>query len=204
MVSALKNKNDIGEEKMQTGNSATVVDGKLIISFPAAKNPVIWQMDLNKAQSCSLEIKEDKKKKEFILKLKTDSQNSENIAAFENKEGAVECLMATSAALQNASGQINPSATASAATAMPVANMMPMQAVPVEAKKKSDSSDNKMADILTFLLITTLIVVCVVSVPKNSGPLLSTGATNNSAGNVAGSASKSGVPVSADEFLLNR
>ena len=56
------------QDNTQTTQSiANVVDGKLILSLPEAATPVIWQMDLEQAQSCALEVKEDKKSKQFNL-----------------------------------------------------------------------------------------------------------------------------------------
>ena len=37
-----------------------IVDSKLILSLPTAQMPVVWQMDLDKAQSAAFTIKENK------------------------------------------------------------------------------------------------------------------------------------------------
>ena len=37
-------------------SSARVVDGKLILSFPHALTPVVWQMDLSQTKASALEV----------------------------------------------------------------------------------------------------------------------------------------------------
>jgi len=186
---------------MQATNTANVVGGKLILSFITAKTPVVWQMDLNKAQSCALEVKEDTKKKEFSLCLKADSKDSEEIAVFETKEQAIEALMTTSAALQNADNQIGqPAATA---TIQPSGIVSPYPAHQITPQQRKN--ENKKAAILAFILVIVLIIIWSVSVPRNSGPLLSSNQLGNTGtrGSVSGE-SAAGVPLSADDFLTNR
>ncbi len=187
---------------MNSGNSANVVDGKLILSFPMAVNPVIWQMDLNKAKSCALEVQEDKKKKQFLLQLKSNSQEAENIAAFEDKQSAVDAMMAASSALQNASGQINPAAVVQQVAPTGTANVtsIPTAQVPVNTKS-SESGDNKKAALLAVFLIVILVIIWSVSIPRNAGPLLSTNEIVGAIESAGSGESSTGVAVSADEFL---
>lgn len=195
MVKTVKSKKDTGVVTMQTANTAKVVDGKLVLSFPLAKNPVVWQMDLNKAQSCALEVKEDKKKKEFALCMKSDSNDPEDIAVFEAKEQALEALMMTSSALQNAAAASVPAGNVAA---FPAQHMMDPAFV-----KANTKSENRKAAILAVILVAVLIVIWSVSVPRNSGPLLSSNQLNETSGSSA-AANTAGVPLSADEFLTNR
>ena len=50
------------KDKTKT-TSASVVDGKLILSFPHAQTPVLWQMDLTQAKASSLEVTKSEKGK---------------------------------------------------------------------------------------------------------------------------------------------
>ena len=50
MIAALKNISN------KNGASANVVDGKLILSFPHAQTPVLWQMDLAQAKASAIEV----------------------------------------------------------------------------------------------------------------------------------------------------
>ena len=177
-------------------SSVKIVDGKLILSLPDAQTPVVWQMDLQHAQSSAFTVQEDKKAKNFSLVLKTGEGKAEEIAPFETKEQAVEILMETSEILQNAHGQIKPvSVVASTGAAAPVA-----------AAQKEEGSD-KLGAILAVALIVVLVFVWTVS---SSGPTRTTQGTSAesaSASTLSGNVDarqSSGVPVSADDFLSNR
>ena len=75
MISALK--------KMHKNNaSASVVDGKLILSFPHAQTPVIWQMDLAEAKASALEVLKAEKGTDFTLTLKTQKGEKVKIDLF--------------------------------------------------------------------------------------------------------------------------
>lgn len=180
-----------------TGTTSTVkvVDGKLIMSLPDAQTPVVWQMDIEQAQSAAFTVEEDKKKKTFTLVLKTQDGEVQNIAPFENKETAVNILMETSGALQNAHGQIKPTTMAHASNtniASPVA-------------QQNDDKNNKIGAILAVLLILVLIGIWSLSasnsVQLQNDRLL---APTETAISPQDAKSASGVPVSADDFLSNR
>ncbi len=177
-------------------SSVKIVDGKLILSLPDAQTPVVWQMDLEHAQSSAFTVQEDKKAKNFSLVLKATDGKTEEIAPFETKEDAVAILMETSNVLQNAHGQIKPISVVSNAG---------VAAAPVAVAAKEEGSD-KLGALLAVALIVVLVVIWTVS---SSGPSATapSGAQSASADSLSGNVDprqSSGVPVSADDFLSNR
>ena len=66
-------------------SSAKVVDGKLILSFPNAVNPVVWQMESQEAKASALEVN-DNEKSGYDLVLKTLKGERVQVASFAEKE----------------------------------------------------------------------------------------------------------------------
>ncbi|PCI96477.1 MAG: hypothetical protein COB14_09995 [Alphaproteobacteria bacterium] len=163
-------------------SNITIVDGKLILSLPDAQMPVVWQMDLGKAQSSVFTIQEDKKQKNFTLILKNSDDTTNEIASFKNKQDAVDILMETSSVIQNAHGQIKPSA----------AN-----------NNNGQGKNDRTSAILALALIFVLGLIWTISASGKLDPSAraTTSSTSPSGANARDS---SGVPVSADDFLSNR
>lgn len=86
---------------------ATVIDGKLILSFPYAHKPVVWQMDLADTALSALEIETKDDLAILILKKQDNDKKSITIASFENPDHAVEHLISISKTLASSHGQIN-------------------------------------------------------------------------------------------------
>lgn len=175
----------------QASSNITVVDGKLILSLPDAQMPVVWQMDLEKAQSSVFTIQEDKKAKNFTLILKNSDDTANEIASFENKQEAVDVLMETSSVIQNAHGQINPSAANNNGQA--------------PAQKNAGGNDRTSAA-LALALIFVLGLIWSVSASRKLDPSarITTASTSSNFPSSANARESSGVPVSADDFLSNR
>lgn len=93
-----------------SGATATVVDGKLILSLPEAIDPVVWQMDLTGAKASALEVRSNDEKGLYTLTLKTPKGETVEVATFSDRAQSVEGLMAASGALERAHGQIRPGA----------------------------------------------------------------------------------------------
>jgi hypothetical protein len=185
-------------KKTETGepqSSAVVVDGKLVLTLPDAMTPVVWQMDLDQAKSAALEVQEDKKKKAFCLMLKDTKGESVEIAPFEEKTQAVRALMMTSQALQDGQGKIRPQAVMQ----MPYQGFNPEMMAAAGIAHKKDSS-NKIGGFLAIALIIILMLVWVLSIPRQ-GDLPTMGGQSTSASGVSGGSSEAGIPVSADDFL---
>lgn len=174
-----------------TTSSVKIVDGKLIMSLPEAQTPVVWQMDLEKAQAASFTVSEDKKEKNFKLIFKDQDGKTDEIAPFDEKQGAVDILMQTSSILQNAHGQIKPNSN----TTTIITN---------DNNKKND----KVSAILALALVVVLITIWTMSATGpdriGTGGVDPNSATSTSVFNNASSRESSGVAVSADDFLSNR
>ncbi len=172
-----------------TQSNINIVDSKLILSLPNAQMPVVWQMDLKNAQSTAFTVKENKKDKNFSLVSKSENDNSNEIAIFDDKQSAVDTLMELSNTLQNAHGKINPINTANNNTA------------PI---RRNNSRDNKIGAGLAAALVLALILIWVMSSSRSVN--LEDRSVGSSASNTSNSSTQnsSGVAVSADEFLSNR
>ena len=170
-------------------SSVKIIDGKLILSLPDAKEPVVWQMDLKQANSSAFTVKEDKKAKAFNLVLKAEGGTTEDIAPFDDKKSATSLLMEISDALQNAHGNINNNGEKQAATTTASTN------------EKSD----KLGAILAIILVLSMLFIWMMSssVPNKLAGQNSANAwqSNTSYSNPQEAA---GVAVSADDFLSNR
>ena len=168
---------------------AHVVDGKLILSLLEAENPVVWQMELDGVKASALEVNE--KSKKFHLSLKTMGGDISDIAVFEQREQAVTCLSAASRALQGAEGAMKPSIAANAAHG-------------------SDSNHGRRVGQrksrwglvigLVVLLFVLLLIWANLSPQRADVGRLSATAPIGS----GPSMQESGVPLSADEFLMKR
>ena len=173
----------------QRTSTASVVDGKLILSFPCALTPVVWQMDLAQAKASALEVNPGKDPQNFTLTLKNPKGENVEVASFDNREDAVDGLMAASRALTSAHGQIRPLGVSEAGGA-------PAPRV----RRKSTSARGLGIALLGILLLVILINVWGNLSPKYVGP---NGTTSPIAENTDGRP-QSGVPVSADDFLKQR
>lgn len=175
---------------------AKVVDGKLILSCPNALTPVVWQMDLAGASNSAFEVKIDEAANQAVLTTrKQGAQKVETIAPFAKKEDAVQALMATSRALENAHGHIG----AYSAEHAPTGGAQP-QIVHTHVPAKKGSWGKIAVGILGIIIIFVLFGM--IQSMKNYTPSTSTaGRTTASSGTSSGAASEAGVPMSADDFL---
>ncbi len=166
-------------------NSAKIVGEKIVLSLPNATTPVVWQMDLNAAQSASFTVQEDKKKKTFNLVLKKDDGAIEDIAPFDTKDTAVAVLMDTADALQNANNNIPEIAVGAA----------------MQSSANSDKKNDRIGALLAFALVIVLFGIWLISA-SNNPPLQEI--AQGSETSIAAGTSESGVAVSADDFLNQR
>lgn len=186
-------KNPIESIKKKTQTSARVVDGKLVLSFPEAITPVVWQMDLDQTKASALEVRENKEEGSFVLVLKTPRGETINVAAFQQKADAVQGLMAASHALENAWGQIRPGRVSDT----PKQDNKPLAAAPKHIHKEGGSKwIGTIIGIVFILILLSIWNSTSLRAPSSIG-----GNTQASAGNAQQS---TGVPVSADDFLSGR
>ncbi|MCB1532878.1 MAG: hypothetical protein KDJ35_08410 [Alphaproteobacteria bacterium] len=160
-------------------SSAKVVDGKLILSFPNAEKPVVWQMDFAHVKASALEVQAQGDS--FALILKTPKGENVEIAPFANKNDAVKGLMAASKALESAEGQIRPGSESAGVTA-----------IASKPKKSAKWLPPVLALVMLFILIN---VWAMLSAPREVTTLDTVSNTQSN------SVDETGVPLSADEFL---
>lgn len=193
-----KKKINEGHSIMTNKNTANVVDGKLILSFLEAVTPVVWQMDIEKAASCALEVQEDKKRKLFVLAQKTDEETQVSIATFESKADAVNALMATSAALQSAHGKIK----ASAVRAVASNDQYPAAPVYREMSTSAKDGDGKKAGVIAIFLVVVLLSVWFISI--STGNIAVNSPSGAAQRTHDGAPTSAGVAQSADDFLSKK
>ncbi|MFP4313578.1 MAG: hypothetical protein ACLFR0_04540 [Alphaproteobacteria bacterium] len=181
--------------------TANVVDGKLILSFPDAITPIVWQIDLHDAKSSAFEVVEEDGQFKMISK-KQGAQKKEVIAPFATKESAVEALMVTSDALARAHGHIhnaqpsnNNNGAASPATQPH--NVIYSHAAP-QAKK---GGKGWIFALVSLVLIIGLFTMANTMQPRSPSSVQNASGTDDFGQNAS---SRAGVPVSADDFLRAR
>ncbi|MCC7304948.1 MAG: hypothetical protein IT558_01675 [Alphaproteobacteria bacterium] len=172
-------------------SSAKVVDGKLILSFPEALTPVLWQMDLEQAKASAIEVRENKDNGSFVLTLKTPRGEAVDVAPFSDRQQAVDALMAAARALESAHGKIRAPRAANEAGS------------PVDYARapKPASAGKWIAGILAVFMLFVLFNIWGSLLPRqaslsqaNPGPA---SASQASGGDIPAS----GMPVSADDYL---
>ena len=172
-------------KKCNTNSAARVVDGKLILSFPKAITPVVWQVDLSDVKASRFEIAHDEKADTYTLNMIKPAGKPMKIADFGTQDSAAQALTDTADALtQVHSGSSSCGATSS-------------------INKKPPSTFKTI--IWTVLVLLILLFIIPYIIGRSAGPantnyapassISNRGAVQNSAPAAAG------VPLSADEFL---
>ncbi len=180
--------------------SAKVVDGKLILSFPDAATPVVWTMDVAKAKASAMEVLPKGDSGEHTLTLKSAAGEVIEVATFPSKDDALEGLMITADALENAQGAIRGS-NAAVANDSP----SPAQSKPKAQKKPGETKRNVMGLVASLLFLGVMIMVWSFIMPDSYFTGERNVANNNPSSSLAAASAdpqnSSGVPVSADAFL---
>ncbi len=170
--------------------SASVVDGKLILSMPDAITPVVWQMDLKETQSSAFEVAAAEGQNFSLVSRKGGSKTSDVIAVFSSQQAAVGALMATARALENnrAINYVKETAGSYAPSYAPSHHPAP----------RSKGAGSWLTWILAAIGVVFLIFLLSAMIMMRPTPieLAASGATAASS-----SESDAGVPVSADDFL---
>jgi hypothetical protein len=190
--------------------NAVVVDGKLILSFPEAITPIVWQIDLQDAKSSSFEVVEDKDGFALTTK-KQGAQKKDVIAPFAQKQDAVNALMATSYALQGAHGKISGLSVASSdnsasnAAKHAAAQSLPHGYAPLIIEKSKGGFGKWLIVIIALILIVMMFSMMSAMQPRVPGSVdNAAGFGNRTAAGGTPASESSGVPVSADDFLRSR
>lgn len=169
--------------------SARVVDGKLILSLPAANTPVVWQMDLGHAKASALEVRHNQEANLFTLTLKTPKGETMEIAAFNERGRSLEGLLAASQALESAHGQIK---------LMGANDLAPVYAAPVAAEKTPPRKSRFLSVLLVIAVLLGVFIVWSSLTPMLQNSELASGDFASQ------SQPMNGVPLSADAYLQNR
>jgi len=169
------------KNKQQT-NQADVIDGKLILSFPGAINPIVWQMDIVGTKASAIEVltKDD----HYELALKGARNDHNTIASFSSREDAVNALTAVSRAMQEADGKIHAPTGGTYST-----------------NKKSNGSWFATLLKITGIIILLFIIYAIIAIiaTANMDP-----SQFNTASPTSAPADSTGMPMSADDFLNNQ
>ncbi|MDB5491452.1 MAG: hypothetical protein JWO78_1301 [Micavibrio sp.] len=177
-----------------TGNytaSASVVDGTLILSLPDALSPVVWRLELSNAKASALEVREGDGGV-FRLMLKTPRGDVNDIAGFASRGRAVAALMAVSRAMEQSHGQIYP-----AANDTEPYNPAHLPVAPKRGKVAGAKKGGLVGVVVAIAVIVGLGMLLINMTPPKYNAISGASAP-------AQSATPSGVPVSADDFLKNR
>lgn len=165
-------------------SSAKVVDGKLILSFPDAVKPVIWQMDIGHAKVSSLEVEEEGGG--YVLALKTPKGERHVIAPFGSRAKALKALMSVSRAMEQAQGRLAPANDGSAAAGV----------------RRGGRVKQFLSAVVGVILLLFLISVFMSAAPptRSFGPdsFAEKGPGDHAS---SGGGDATGVPMSAEEFL---
>lgn len=164
---------------------ASIVDGKLILSFPAAKTPVIWQMDLVNIKISALEIQNIEE--ETTLVLKNPKGDTIKVAAFNTHKDALDNLIAISNALAKAHGQI--------------AGAQSDEKDSLNLHKYAGGKKSLFKTFLTLVgFITIFVLGSIFLINIISGPRTLNQQTASTA-NLSSNSAQDGTPISADDFL---
>lgn len=177
-------------------NTANVVEGKLILSLPTAISPVVWQMDLDQTKASALEVIHNTEANTYSLNLKTTSTKVNTIATFDDKETAVNALMAASSALESAQGQMR--------TQSPIQEGSNIHANTNTAPKKSGGLLKILTLTIGIILLLWILITLISSIirPIETQPFAANTVNGSEQISPAENARQStGVPVSADDFL---
>lgn len=182
-----------------SSSSAEVNDNHLVLSFPDAKEPVIWRMALKDIGTAIFEVKQDKDGEQAKLVLKPKKGTAEIIAAFHTKKDAVDALVMASKALQHGHNQDMHEQKKVIVQSAKTANDSHETVIINPTGNKSEAHKWLIALIGAGLVIglyyylTTLIPV-----DTNTGNIEAVATSTP-----ADPAEATGVPVSADAFLGN-
>ncbi len=179
-------------KQKQLSSSAEVVEKHLILSLPNAIDPVVWRMALTKIGTASFEVKPVKGKENYKLVLKPKKGAAELIAPFETKDEALEALVHASNALQRPEGEV---AVAASTEASKNSN------VQIQSRTHKPNSKKWFYLLAGFLLVIGLYLYLASQIPNRVSDFGSDVVSNQTGTQKSGGGAKTGVPLSADDFL---
>lgn len=190
-------------------STASVVDGKLILSFPQAVRPVLWQMDLGAVKTSALEMIEGPQSGQFGLALRASKGDAQEIVLFDSRDAALEALIIVRDALARAHGQIRPVAiSADGSAVLPVGSVSPAYGS-AGWSGRTDPQHTAMKWIagLAGLVVLAILLNMLWSLsprPPVSIPSSAASSSSSNPGRSGNPQEKTGEPVSADDFLRSQ
>ena len=82
--------------------SARVVDGTLVLTLPNARTPTVWRMGLEAASAASFQVVQAGDRDGHTLVMSAPDDQQYDIASFDDRDAAIEALLAASGAMQDA------------------------------------------------------------------------------------------------------
>lgn len=170
-------------------SSAKVVNDTLVLSLPDAKSPVVWRMELGTIKAAAFELQE--KGDDFVLVMKTPKGEAQQIAPFDSRDKALKALMSASQAMEQAQ-----------VLSKNIANDGG-KAAPVHSASGKGRGGQALAGLIGVIILGGLLFILTQlgnkATPYNTGTI---SPATQQAGAAGGGAA--GVPVSADDFLMQR
>lgn len=163
-----------------------MIDNTLVLSFPHAAKPVVWQMDMDEAKTSALEIQQAESDQWTLCFVKTGAKKNVDIATFETKDMALEALMLTSSALEKKDST---------------------QTITPPAKTKTCGGKKKCGFLKVIMWVIGGIFLLFLLFTLSSAMRMTRISNVNSAGQAIQQSVapvESGVPMSADDFLNAR
>ncbi|MEM9470111.1 MAG: hypothetical protein AAF988_08100 [Pseudomonadota bacterium] len=171
--------------KKKKTDSAVVNNGFLVITLTQSKTPVVWRLELEKANIAAFEIKEAKNTHALTIKLPRKA--IEVIGEFDQKDQALEALLIVSDALQ---GQDNTQEEKQVQEKI-------VETPKVEIKQTTKSNKALVASLSTLFVVILFYYYWAHVMPSTQ--VFDTQVINATTSSDA--ASQTGVPVSADDML---
>ena len=177
-------------KKAQTGTTAQLVDGSLVMSMPDALTPAVWRYDLGSSKDVVFQVEEDDKGQHVFMALV--GKTTKVVASYETKDMAVNALMAASTALEH--GQQHGHACGHT-------HKQNAAAGHGGAAPEKSGKGHMIASLAGLAILALLIFMLMNAQPTR----LDSGVSESAApaGAVSGG-SQAGVPMSADDFLRQR
>lgn len=173
-------------------SGAEIVDQHLILSLLDAQEPKVWRMALDKIGTASFEVKQEKDSAVTKLILKPKKGTAEIIATYDTKDQAIKALTQASNALQYSESKSEKTIIKSKKTS----SKQSMDMVQKENSKWVLVLFGAVIVVGLYMYLSTLIP------EKNIG--FDSSSSSSQVNETGSSLDRTGVPVSADDFLNSR
>ena len=166
-------------------SSAKVVNDTLVLSLPDAKSPIVWRMELADIKAAAFEVQE--KESDFILVMKKPKGDVQDIAPFDSRAKALKALMSASQAMEHAQN-------------ISAANDGGNRNAAVVAPPRKSRFGQAVTGLIGIVILLGLLFTLTQVGPKN--PQFPGSGISGAAQSESGA--RTGVPQSADDFLMQK